>query len=111
MPPPLQPLSKVHLVLVEILSEIFLLVVLSEAEDQKNLVLVCQWWYATVLSTPGMRSAVWIRDSTQKEHVQAAMQGRRLLHLSIDISTESIRTEFNTDDFHACLMAAAQEAS
>jgi hypothetical protein len=33
------------------------------------------------------------------------------LHLIINITTEDIRTNFNADVFHACLMAAAQEAS
>jgi hypothetical protein len=109
---PLQPPSKVHFIPVEILSEIFLLAVQGQVRDQWKLMLVCWRWYDTMLSTPGMHSEVRIHNSTQKEDVQAAMRGRRwLLNIVIKISTESIRPEFNADVFHACFMAAAQEAS
>jgi hypothetical protein len=116
---PLLSPSKIHFIPVEILSEIFLLVVESRTEDppvgatdQENLMLVCRRWETIMLSTPGIRSEVWICESTEKEDVQAAMQGRRwLLDLSISITTDSIWGKFNPDDFHACFMAAAQEAS
>jgi hypothetical protein len=107
----LQPPS-VHLIPVEILSEIFLLAVQGGGVYQNNLMLVCSRWYATMLSTSGMHFGVRIRNSTKKEDIQAAMRGRRwLLHMTIDITTESIPSEFDADDFHACFMAAAQEAS
>jgi hypothetical protein len=107
---PLQPPSKVHLIPVEILSEIFLLAVEPGDEDQTNVMLVCWHWCATMLSIPGMHFVVRIRNSTREEDVQAAMRGRRwLLGLSIDIATE--RPEFNADDFHGSFLAAAQGAS
>jgi hypothetical protein len=119
---PLQPSSKVHVIPVEILSEIFLLVVESRIEDpsvaeggltdQENLMLVCRCWETIMLSTPGIRSEVWIYKSTEEKDVQVAMRGRRwVLDLSIHITTDSIWGKFNPDDFHACFMAAAQEAS
>jgi hypothetical protein len=115
---PLLSPSKIYLIPVEILSEIFLLMVesgkidLFKQTDQENLMLVCQHWESIMLSTPGICSEVRIHELTEKEDVQAAMRGRRwLLDLSININTARIWTQSSHDDFHECFMAAAQEAS
>ena len=109
---PLLPTEKAHLIPVEILSEIFLLVLLDRARYKKTLVLVCHRWYAIMLSTPGITSQLWIRKATKKEVVQEFIQGRRnRFAVVVDVNDEEHGKGFNADDFHASLMVAGQAAS
>ena len=104
--------SIIYLVPVEILSEIFLLIVEDWEEYRKNLMLVCWRWYDVVLSTPGIPSALIIRRATQKEVVQAFIARRKSrLDVTVDMDDERDGNEFDPDNFHACFMAAAQAAS
>jgi len=108
---PLRP-GKADLIPVEILSEIFLLAVLHGPEYQRDLMLVCRRWHAILLSTPGIHSQLTIRRATQKEVVQAFIQGRKSrLHMRVDMNDEKDGSDFNPETFHACFMAAAQAAS
>jgi hypothetical protein len=108
---PLPP-SKGDLVPVEILSEIFLLIVQDDPGHRRNLVLVCQYWHAIILSTPGIHSQLTIRRATQGEAVQAFIQGRKSrLHVRVDMNDEQDGSDFNAENFHACFTAAAQSAS
>ena len=107
MPPP----SPVHLLPAEILSIIFLLQI-GYSWDRVRLMLVCRHWYAIMLSTPGIPSALWIRKSTTVEMVQASIQGARwLLDVQIDMDDESIEQDFNAGAFDACFMTAIDVAS
>ena len=110
---PLLPPGKAHLIPVEIISDIFLLVVQGQAKYRKDLILVCRRWHAIRLSTPGIPSTpLRIRKSTRVEVVQAAIQGRWwLLYVTVDTDDETYGKDFNADEFHACFMAAAQAAS
>jgi hypothetical protein len=109
---PLLPPGKVHLIPVEILSEIFVLASQHWLWCRNQLMLVCQYWRAILLSTPGVASRLRIRRATQKEVVQAFTCGRTWhLDVTIDIKDEKDGKDFNAADFHACLMAAAQAAS
>jgi len=108
--------NKGHLLPVEILSEIFRIVVYtwhySDLRERGWLMLVCRHWYAITVSTPGIPSKLWIRKSTSMASVQAAIQGRRwLLDVFIDPGNERNGQDFNADAFHASFMAAIQEAS
>jgi len=108
---PLLPPGKIHLIPVEILSEIFLLVLLDWSGDKKTLELVCQRWYAIMISTPGITSRLWIRRATRKEGVQAFIQRRKTrFAVIIDVNDEEHGGDFNSDDFHASLMVACQAA-
>jgi hypothetical protein len=117
--PPLRPVyslthpAKVNLIPVEILSEIFVLVVQTWQRYQVNLMLVCLRWYAVMLSTPGVHSTLRIRRATQKEVIQTFLQARPrwLMDVIIDMNDAEDGDDFNADDFHACFMAAAQAAS
>jgi len=110
--PPLLRTGKADLIPVEILSEIFLLIVLHGSEYQRDLMLVCRRWHDILLSTPGIHSKLTIRRATQKEVVQAFIQGRKSrLHVRVDMNDEKDGSNFNPDTFHACFMAAAQAAS
>ena len=65
-----------------------------------------------VQRTPGLAFTLHIRKSTQKEVVQAFIQGRRSrLNVVVNINNEADGKDFNADDFHASFMAAAQVAS
>jgi hypothetical protein len=109
---PLLPPVNVHLIPVEILSEIFLIILQYWPWDKATLVLVCQRWHAIMLSMPGITSRLWIRRATKKEVVQAFIQGRRTRFVVVvDMNDEGHGTDFNADDFHACLMVASQAAS
>jgi len=111
-PRPSLPPGKADLIPVEILSEIFLLTVQDWPWSRESLMLVCRRWHAILLSTPGIHSQLTIRRATQKEVVQAFVQGRKsLLHVRIDINDENDGSDFNAENFHACFMAAAQAAS
>jgi hypothetical protein len=104
--------GKADLIPVEILSEIFLLRVQDWPWYQRNLMLVCQRWHAIMLSTPGIHSQLTIRRATQKEVVQAFIQGRNSrLHVRVDMNDEKDGGDFNAENFHACFMAASQAAS
>ena len=104
--------GKAHLIPVEILSEIFLLVLRDQPLHQRRLVLVCQRWRDIMLSMPSITSRLWIRRATKKEVVQAFIQGRRTrLEVFVDVNSRRHGTDFNADDFHASLMAAIQAAS
>jgi len=105
---PLLPPGKIHLIPVEILSEIFLLV-LRNQWDKENLELVCQRWYAIMISTPGITSRLWIRRGTKKEVVQAFIQ-RRKTSFAVIVDGNDEWEDFNSDDFHASLMVACQAA-
>jgi len=109
---PLLPPGKADLIPVEILSEIFLLVVQEQSWCRKLLMLVCRRWHAIMLSTPGIHSQLTIRRATQKEVIQAFILGRKSrLHVVVDMNDEKDGSDFNLDTFYACFMAAAQEAS
>jgi hypothetical protein len=109
---PLLPPGKADLIPVEILSEIFLLIVPQWPRCRTNLMLVCRRWHAIILSTPGIHSQLTIRRATQKEVVQALIQGRKSrLDVKIDINDEKHGSDFNAENFQACFMAAAQGAS
>jgi len=109
---PLLPPGKADLIPVEILSEIFLLIVQDWSWCRKPLMLVCRRWHAIVLSTPGIHSRLTIRRATQKEIVQAFVQGRKTrLDVRVDMNDETDGSDFNPENFRACFMAAAQAAS
>ena len=111
-PRPLRAPDKAEPIPVEILSEIFLLAVQGWPRSQKDLMLVCRRWHAIVLSTPGIPSQLTIRRGTQKETVQAFIQGRKSrLDVRVDINDEKDGSDFNAENLHACFMAAAQAAS
>jgi len=96
---------------VEILSEIFLLVLLDRPHAKERLELVCQRWYAIMISTPGIMYRLWIRKATKKEVVQAFIRRRKTpFVMIIDVNNEGHGEDFNADDFHASLMAACQAA-
>ena len=104
--------GKADLIPVEILSEIFLLVVEGGPVDRMRLMLVCRRWQAIVLSTPGIHAELTIRRATQKEVVQQFIQSRKSrLYVRVDMNGEKDGSDFNSDNFHACFMAAAQAAS
>jgi len=82
--------------------------------DKKTLELVCQRWYAIMISTPGITSRLWIRGATKKEVVQAFIQRRKTpfaVIVDVDNEDEDDGEDFNYDDFHASLMVACQAAS
>jgi len=111
---PLLPPGKAHLIPVEILSEIFLLVLRNRPRDKESLELVCQRWYAIMISTPGITSRLWIRGATKKEVVQAFIQRRKTpfaVIVDVDNEDEDDGEDFSYDDFHASLMVACQAAS
>ena len=99
---------------VEILSEIFMLVSHFPGDKRWNwsmLRLVCQHWNATILSTPGLHSQLRIRRATQKEVVEAVIQGRKTrLRVIVDMNDEGDGSYFNAENFRACFMAAIQAA-
>jgi len=109
---PLLPPGGADLIPVEILSEIFLLVILDQPEDKESLELVCRRWYAIVISTPGITSRLWIRRATKKEVVQAFIQQTRETRLAVivDVNDEGDGEGFNSEDFHTSLMVACQAA-
>jgi len=97
---------------VEIHSEIFLLVIQNWADAKARLELVCQRWYAIMISTPGIMYRLWIRKATKKEAVQAFIQRRKTpFAMIVDVNNEGHGEDFNSDDFDASLMAACQAAS
>jgi len=105
------PPCKVHLIPVEILSEIFLLVEIDWKTNHKDLVLVCWRWHGVILSIPGIISQLWIRRSTKGEVVQVFIQGRRSrLTVIVDMNNERHGQDFNADAFHASFMAVIQAA-
>jgi len=111
LPSPLLPPGKADLIPVEILSEIFLLAVQDWPGYRKNLMLVCRHWHAIILSTPGIHSQLTIRRATQKEVVQAFVQGTKTrLDVRVDMNDERDGSDFNAENFLACFMAAAQAA-
>jgi len=109
---PLLPPGKANLIPVEILSEIFLLIVQDRPWYRERLMLVCRRWHAIVLSTPGIHSRLTIRRATQKEVVQAFVQGTKTrLDVRVDMNDEMDGSDFNPENSLACFMAAAQAAS
>jgi len=109
---PLLPPGKAHLIPVEILSEIFLLALPYLRGTKRDLELVCQRWYAIMISTPGITSRLWIRRATKKEVVQAFIQRRKTrFEVIVDVNHEGDGEDFNSDEFHASLMVASQAAS
>jgi len=115
---PLLPPGKAHLIPVEILSEIFMLVLLDDDDDdddddepgtQEILELVCQRWRAIMLLMPGVTSRLWIRRATKKEAVQAFIQPRKTrFEVIVDVNNKRDGEDFNSDDFHASFMVACQ---
>jgi len=106
------PPGKADIIPVEILSEIFLLVVQGWSGYREYLMLVCRRWHAIMLSTPGIHSQLTIRRATQKEVVQAFVQGRKTrLDVRVDMNDETDGSDFNPENFLACFTAAAQVAS
>jgi len=109
---PLLPPGKADLIPVEILSEIFLLVVQDLSRYREHLMLVCRRWRAIMLTTPGIHSRLTIRRATQNEVVQAFVQGTKThLDVRVDMSDETDDSDFNPENFLACFTAAAQAAS
>lgn len=109
---PVLPPGKAHLIPVKILSKIFLLVLQGSPWSTTALALVCQRWYAIILSTPSITSRLCILKATKKEVVQAFIQGRSTrLAVVVDVNDERDGKDFNADDFHASLMAVSQAAS
>jgi len=73
--------------------------------------LVCRRWHAIMLSTPGINYRLTIRRATQKEVVKAFVQRRKTrLDVRVDMNDEKDGNDFNAENFHACLMAAAKAA-
>jgi len=109
---PLLPPGKADFIPVEILSEIFLLVLLGWLEDKERLELVCRRWYAIVSSTPGITTRLWIRRATKKEVVQAFIQrtGETRFVVIVDVNHKGDGEGFNSEDFHTSLMVACQAA-
>jgi len=65
-----------------------------------------------MLSTPGIHSQLTIRRATQKEVIQAFIQGRKSrLDVIVDMNDEKDDSNFIAEDFLACFMAAAQAAA
>ena len=108
---PLLPPAKVNRLPVELLSEIFLLVLQDQPRHQETLVLVCRRWHAILLDMPAITSRLWIRRATKKGVVQAFIQGRRTrFDVIVDINDKGHGEDFNADDFHASFMIAVQAA-
>ena len=108
---PLPP-GKADDIPVEILSEIFLLIVQDWSGYRRVLMLVCRRWHDIILSTPGIHSRLTIRRATQEEVVQAFIQGRKSrLYVRIDMNDEKDGSDFNAGNLHACLRAAARAAN
>ena len=108
VPPP----STGDLVPVELLSEIFLLVVKDVSGDRRNLMLVCRHWHAVILSVPGIHSQLTIRRATQKDVVETFIQERKSrLDVRVDMNDERDGSYFNAENFLSSFMAAAQAAS
>jgi len=109
---PWRPPCKVHLIPVEILTEIFLLTERRWAKDYTDLMLVCWRWHDIILSIPGFTSRLHIRGSTKVGAVQAFIQGRRSrLEVIVGVNDETHGKDFNADDFHGSFTAAIQAAS
>ena len=110
---PFTPRGKVHLLPMEILSEIFQIVVQDWPGYRSSLMLVCRHWYAVMLSTPDIRSTLRIRRATQKEAIQVFLQARPnwLINVIVDMDDAGDGNEFNADNVHASLLAAVQAAS
>jgi len=107
----LLPTGKAHLIPVEILSEIFLLILQDAPRYKRTLELVCQRWYAVMISTPGITSRLWIRRATKKEVVQAFIQRRKTrFAVIVDVNHEGDGEDFNSEDFHASFIVACQAA-
>ena len=104
--------GNVHLLPVELLSEIFLLILRDWPWFKERLVLVCRRWYAIMLLMPGITSRLWIRRATKKEVVQASIDGRRTrFAVIVDVNDKRHGENFDADDFHASFMTAVQAAS
>ena len=103
----------IDLVPAEILSEIFLLVMVPQgAWYQDYLMLVCRRWYDIILSIPGIPTKLKICRATKKEYVQAFINRRKSrLDVLVNLNDKRDGNEFDVDNFHACFMAAAQVAS
>ncbi len=123
MPPPSQNVVRTSrslgkLLPTELLCEIFRLVLCDDDDDDGDdddrvrLMLVCPYWYAIMLKTPGIPFILWIHKSTTMETVQASIQGTMwLLSVAINIDAKSIGQDFNADGFDKCSMAAIEVAS
>jgi len=109
---PLLPPGKADFIPVEILSEIFLLVIEGGWGTRiESLELVCQRWYAIAISTPGITSRLWIRRATKKEAVQAFIQRRKTrFAVIVDVNHEGDGENFNSEDFHTSFIVACQAA-
>jgi len=108
---PLLPPGKADFIPVEILSEIFLLVIRDRSDAKERLELVCRRWYAIMISMPGITSRLWIRRATKKEAVQAFIQRRKAhFEVIVDVNHEGDGEDFNSDDFHTSLMVVCQAA-
>ena len=108
---PLLPPAKVNRLPVELLSEIFLLVLQDKPNYQETLVLTCRRWHAILLNMPAITSRLRIRRATKKEAVQAFIQGRKTrFAVIVDMNDEEHGEDFNADDFHATFMIAVQAA-
>jgi len=73
--------------------------------------LVCRRWHAIMISIPGISYRLTIRRATQKEVVNAFVQRRKTrLDVRVNMNDKRDGNDFNPENFHACLMAAAQAA-
>jgi hypothetical protein len=102
--------TKIHLLPVEILSDIFLYVVQDWSFSRKDLMLVCRLWHDVMLSIPGIYSRLKISRGTEKQMIERL--GRRwFLDVTVDAGDWSHATRDDLDKFYASFMAAAESAS
>jgi len=110
------PRHKVHLIPVEIFSEIFLYTVQDDPHSQTNLMLVCRHWRDIMLSTPGIHSQLRINSWTRKRDIKGFGRGW-LLDVTVGppwyepgIDEWMSDSFLNHRGFHECFMAAAEAA-
>ena len=109
------PRHKAHRFPVEIFSEIFLYTVQADSRSRTELMLVCRYWYDTMLSTPGIHSHLRIYWWTKKKDVE--MFGKRwLLDVTVDLDyvpadLRWVDPNIDPVEFQACFMATAEAAS
>ena len=106
----LPPLHKAHLIPVEIFSEIYLYTVQVDPDSRTQLMLVCRYWRAIMLSTPGIHSQLRIRSWTKKKEVEK-FRRRWLLDVNVNMEKRRKGQSFDPERFFASFMAAAQAAS
>jgi len=103
---------RVHVIPVELLSEIFLFMIHVDPRSQLNLMLVCRRWRAIMLSTPGVRLPLRIGSWTPINRIEAVTQRTTsLLDVIVDANNMRDKVYGNDRTFYASFTAAAQLAS